>query len=66
MAARVNEEIANIGARRLHTILTTLLEELLFQAPDILPERHVRIDAEYVRRRLSAIVRQVDVSKYIL
>jgi ATP-dependent HslUV protease ATP-binding subunit HslU len=66
MAARVNEEVANIGARRLHTILTTLLEELLFQAPDILPERHVRIDAEYVRRRLSAIVRQVDVSKYIL
>jgi ATP-dependent HslUV protease ATP-binding subunit HslU len=66
MAARVNEEVANIGARRLHTILTTLLEELLFQAPDILPERHVRIDAEYVRRRLSVIVRQVDVSKYIL
>jgi ATP-dependent HslUV protease ATP-binding subunit HslU len=66
MAARVNEEVANIGARRLHTILTTLLEELLFRAPDILPERHVRIDAEYVRRRLSAIVRQVDVSKYIL
>ncbi len=66
MAARVNEEIANIGARRLHTILTTLLEELLFRAPDILLERHVRIDAEYVRRRLSAIVRQVDVSKYIL
>jgi ATP-dependent HslUV protease ATP-binding subunit HslU len=66
MATRVNEEVANIGARRLHTILTTLLEELLFQAPDILPERHVRIDAEYVRRRLSAIVRQVDVSKYIL
>ena len=66
MAARVNEEVANIGARRLHTILTTLLEELLFQAPDILPERHVRIDAEYVRQRLSAIVRQVDVSKYIL
>jgi ATP-dependent HslUV protease ATP-binding subunit HslU len=66
MAARVNEEIANIGARRLHTILTTLLEELLFQAPDILPECHVRINAEYVRRRLSAIVRQVDVSKYIL
>ncbi len=66
MAARVNEEVANIGARRLHTILTTLLEELLFQAPDILPERRVRIDAEYVRRRLSAIVRHVDVSKYIL
>ncbi len=66
MAARVNEEVANIGARRLHTILTTLLEELLFQAPDILPERRVRIDAEYVRRRLSAIVRHVDVSRYIL
>ncbi len=66
MAARVNEEVVNIGARRLHTILTTLLEELLFQAPDILPERRVRIDAEYVRRRLSAIVRHVDMSKYIL
>jgi len=65
-AARVNEEVANIGARRLHTILTTVLEELLFRAPDILPERHVRIDAEYVRQRLSAIVRRVDMSRYIL
>ncbi len=65
-AARVNEEVANIGARRLHTILSALLEEILFLAPDRLVESVVRIDAEYVRSRLSSLVRDVDLSRYIL
>lgn len=65
-AARVNEEVANIGARRLHTVLSALLEEILFLAPDRLPETVVRIDAEYVRSRLSSLIRDVDVSRYVL
>jgi ATP-dependent HslUV protease ATP-binding subunit HslU len=65
-AARVNEEVANIGARRLHTILSTVLEEVLFAAPDTLSDTHVRIDGEYVRQRLSSIVRNVDLSRFIL
>ena len=65
-AARVNEEVANIGARRLHTILSTVLEDVLFNAPDALSDTVVRIDAEYVRSRLSSIVRNVDLSRFIL
>ncbi len=65
-AARVNEEVANIGARRLHTILSTVLEDVLFDAPDALSPGVVRIDADYVRSRLSAIVRNVDLSRFIL
>ncbi len=65
-AARVNEEVANIGARRLHTILSTVLEDVLFAAPDQLSDTVVRIDAEYVRARLSSIVRNTDLSRFIL
>jgi ATP-dependent HslUV protease ATP-binding subunit HslU len=64
-AAAVNSRTENIGARRLHTVLEKLLEELSFQAPDV-PQPHVVVDAGYVRDRLSAIVADQDLSRYIL
>ncbi len=66
MAFEVNEQVENIGARRLHTILTTLLEGLLFDAPDAIRERHVEITSAIVRERLSAIATNRDLSRYIL
>ncbi len=65
MAARVNERTENIGARRLHTILEKVLEEVSFQAPDIGSARVV-IDRAYVRERLADVVDDADVSRYIL
>jgi ATP-dependent HslUV protease ATP-binding subunit HslU len=65
MAERVNEKTENIGARRLHTILERVLEELSFQAPDLGSEP-VSIDREYVRRRLEDVVADADVARYIL
>jgi ATP-dependent HslUV protease ATP-binding subunit HslU len=64
IAAKVNETTENIGARRLHTIMTKLLEELLFAAP--YGEEEVRITRDYVDKKLGDIVRNVDVSRYIL
>jgi ATP-dependent HslUV protease ATP-binding subunit HslU len=64
-AARVNESSENIGARRLHTIMEKLLEEISFQGPD-LKKKSVRIDAAYVRLQLSDIVKDQDLSRYIL
>jgi len=65
-AARVNEDVANIGARRLHTILTTLLEETLFHAPDSVEGPTISITADVVGERLSSIVQNSDLSHYIL
>ena len=64
-AALVNDRTENIGARRLHTILEKLLEDLSFDAPER-SERRVRIDATYVRDHLAAIARDEDLSRYIL
>lgn len=64
-AARVNESAENIGARRLHTILEKLLEEISFDGPD-LKKKQVKIDAVYVRKQLADIVKDQDLSKYIL
>ncbi len=64
-AARVNESTENIGARRLHTILEKLLEEVSFDGPD-LKKKVVRIDAAYVRKQLAEIVKDQDLSRYIL
>jgi ATP-dependent HslUV protease ATP-binding subunit HslU len=66
VASEVNEQVENIGARRLHTILTTLLEDTLYLAPDELPIATVVIDRERVQTRLASIVRNRDLSKYIL
>jgi ATP-dependent HslUV protease ATP-binding subunit HslU len=65
IAARVNQQSENIGARRLHTVLERLLEELSFEAPDLASKRVV-IDADYVRQRLDSIVKDEDLSRYIL
>ncbi len=64
-AALVNENTENIGARRLHTIMEKLLDELSFEGPD-LTEKNVNIDAAYVEKMLNEIVKDEDLSRYIL
>ena len=64
-AAVVNAQAENIGARRLHTILEKVLEEISFEGPD-LKKKTVKIDAEYVRKQLAEIVKDQDLSRYIL
>jgi ATP-dependent HslUV protease ATP-binding subunit HslU len=64
-AARVNDTTENIGARRLHTVMERLLDELSFEAPDR-TEKSVTIDEAYVDRMLADIVRNEDLSRYIL
>lgn len=64
-AAAVNERTENIGARRLHTVMERLLDEISFEAPERKGER-VTIDASMVRERLSDIVKSEDLSRYIL
>jgi ATP-dependent HslUV protease ATP-binding subunit HslU len=65
IATDVNERTENIGARRLHTILERLLDEISFTAPEM-PGREVVIDAQYVRDRLGPILKNEDLSRYIL
>jgi len=65
MACEVNDRTENIGARRLYTIMERLLEDLLFSAPEIRGQE-ITIPAEYVEGKLAGIVRDVDVSRYIL
>lgn len=65
-AARVNEEVENIGARRLHTILTTLLEDLLFEVPDGPHGDQITITGETVTDKLEGVVQNRDLSQYIL
>jgi ATP-dependent HslUV protease ATP-binding subunit HslU len=64
-AARVNDGTENIGARRLHTVMERLLDELSFEAPDM-TERSVTIDEAYVDRMLAEVVGDNDLSRYIL
>jgi ATP-dependent HslUV protease ATP-binding subunit HslU len=64
-AAQVNESSENIGARRLHTIMEKLLEEISFEGPD-LRRKNVKVDAVYVRKQLADIVKDQDLSRYIL
>ena len=64
-ATLVNERTENIGARRLHTVMEKLLDEISFEAPDM-PKREVVIDATYVDRMLTDIVKNDDLSRYIL
>ena len=65
VAAQLNERMENIGARRLHTVMTTLLEDYLFDLPDRGTAK-IMIDAKVVRERLKAIVEDEDLRKYIL
>ena len=64
-AAKVNETTENIGARRLHTIMERVLDKVSFEAPDM-KEKDVRIDSQYVRDTLADIVKDQDLSRYIL
>jgi len=66
IASEVNDQVENIGARRLHTILTTLLDEILFDAPDKLPTEKVKITAKFVKQKMDNIVKNRDLSKFIL
>jgi ATP-dependent HslUV protease ATP-binding subunit HslU len=64
-ATIVNERTENIGARRLHTVMEKLLDEISFEGPD-LAEKHVVIDDAYVAHMLADIVKNEDLSRYIL
>jgi len=64
-AARVNESTENIGARRLHTIMEKLLEEASFEGPD-LKKKNLKVDGDYVRKQLAEIVKDQDLTRYIL
>jgi ATP-dependent HslUV protease ATP-binding subunit HslU len=64
-ATTVNEQTENIGARRLHTILEKVLDEISFEAPD-LKKKTVKVDAAYVNKQLADIVKNQDLSRYIL
>jgi ATP-dependent HslUV protease ATP-binding subunit HslU len=64
-ATSVNEQTENIGARRLHTILEKVLDEISFEAPD-LKKKNVKVDAAYVNKQLADIVKNQDLSRYIL
>lgn len=66
IAAEVNEQVENIGARRLHTIITTLLEDILFNVPDKQKKSKIEIDKKLVNEKLSKIVKNRDLSRYIL
>src|SRR5579884_153958 len=65
IAAQVNENAENIGARRLHKIMEKLLEEISFEGPD-LKTKNIKIDSAYVRKQLIDIVKDQDLSRYIL
>jgi ATP-dependent HslUV protease ATP-binding subunit HslU len=64
-ATMVNERTENIGARRLHTVMEKLLDEISFEGPD-LADKVVTIDEAYVTKMLSDIVKNEDLSRYIL
>ena len=65
IAAEVNERMENIGARRLHTVMERLLDEISFNAPEM-QGKEIVIDAQYVRDRLTPILKDEDLSRYIL
>ena len=65
MAALVNEQTENIGARRLHTILEKVLDEVSFEAPEM-EKKKLKIDEAYVQKRLADVVKDQDLSRYIL
>jgi ATP-dependent HslUV protease ATP-binding subunit HslU len=65
LAAEVNSRLENIGARRLHTIMEALLEELSFEAPDIAPAK-IPVTVEYVNEKLANVVKDQDLGRYIL
>lgn len=65
IAQTLNEKLENIGARRLHTVMETLLEDLSFEAPES-PGRRVTVDKEFVERKLTPLLADEDIARYIL
>jgi ATP-dependent HslUV protease ATP-binding subunit HslU len=65
VAFRANDQMENIGARRLHTVMSTLMDELLFELPEF-PEKTIVYDRDAVRRKLEKIVDNDDLRRYIL
>ena len=65
VAVRVNDRMENIGARRLHTVMERLLDQISFDAPEM-PNSEVVIDAAHVRAKLEPVVKDDDLSRYIL
>ncbi len=65
VAGLANDRMENIGARRLHTVMATLMEDLLFQLPEF-SDKQVSYDADKVRDRLAAVVEDDDLRRYIL
>ncbi|MCS6820520.1 MAG: ATP-dependent protease ATPase subunit HslU [Microscillaceae bacterium] len=67
IAYQINTEIENIGARRLHTVMSHLLNQFMFEVPDVIPPNaHIVVTAELVRERLQELVKNKDLSQYIL
>ncbi len=67
VAFRANEEMENIGARRLHTVMSLLLNEILFDVPDVIgPHTHLHITPQMVDEKLSGLIKNKDMSQYIL
>jgi ATP-dependent HslUV protease ATP-binding subunit HslU len=66
IAFEVNQQIENIGARRLHTIMSNVLDQILFDVPDVSNEKKFVITAEYVREKLKDVARSKDLSEFIL
>ena len=64
-AAEVNDRSENIGARRLHTVMEKLLDEISFEGSEM-EQKEITIDAAYVRRMLADVVKDQDLSRYIL
>ena len=65
LAAEINQNIENIGARRLHTVMERLLDEISFNATDR-PRTTITIDADYVREKVADLAKDTDLSKFIL
>ncbi len=66
VATQVNDEVENIGARRLHTILTTLLEDILYDTPEKIGTEAIQVTKELVHEKMSRIVKNRDLTRYIL
>ncbi len=66
VAADLNREIEDIGARRLHTVLTSLLDDVLFNAPDNLPDTRIEVTRKMVKDKLSSIFDDIERSQYVL
>ena len=67
IAFQINEEVENIGARRLHTVMSKLLNDILFDIPDVItPNTEILVDREMVSSRLEGLVKDKDLSEYIL